>query len=86
MFFYANGNGNDTISGTKEGDVVYLGGVTLDNLTGTDFNSGSITLNFNDGGKLTVNDAANATFVLGGQEGQPVYHVEGSDFVAGDRK
>ena len=80
MFFYANGNGNDTISGVNSGDVVYLGGVTLDNLAGTEFNTGSITMNFTDGGKLTVNDAANATFVLGGAEGQPAYYVNGNDF------
>ncbi|MBR4903109.1 MAG: hypothetical protein IKZ53_00390, partial [Selenomonadaceae bacterium] len=85
MFFYTNGNGNDTITGTQEGDVVYLSAVTLENLAGTEFNNDAITINFKDGGKLTVNDAANATFILGGQEGQPAYHVEGNDFVAGNK-
>ena len=80
MFFYTNGNGSDTISGTNEGDVVYLSAVTLENLAGTDFNGSAITLNFKDGGKLTVNDASNCAFVMGGTENQDTYYVNGEDF------
>ena len=76
MFFYANGNGNDTISGTNNGDIVYLAGVTLENLVGTDFKDGSVAINFTDGGKLTVNDAENCGFVLGDQ----TFYVNGNDF------
>ena len=90
MFFYANGNGNDTIQGVNEGDVVYLGGVVIDNIIpleqgGWYVQNDTAVISFTDGGKLTVNNATNATFVIGGQEGQPSYHVEGDKFVAGDR-
>ena len=68
MFFYTNGNGNDTIQGVKEGDVVYLSAVTLENISSTDFASDSITINFNDGGKLKINDAgSNVGIVIGEQ-------------------
>ena len=67
LFFYTNGNGNDTISGANSGDVVYLSQVTFENLAGTAVNDNVATINFNDGGKLTVNDASNVAFVIGEQ-------------------
>ena len=68
MFFYTNGNGIDTIEGVKDGDVVYLAAVTIENIANTEFNSDSITINFNDGGKLKINDGgANVGIVMGEQ-------------------
>ncbi|MBR4904267.1 MAG: hypothetical protein IKZ53_06320, partial [Selenomonadaceae bacterium] len=79
MFFYTLGNGNDSISGTNSGDIVYLSAVTLENLAGSEFNGNSVAINFKDGGKLTVNDAENCSFIMGDQ----TYYVdsEHSDFV-----
>ena len=74
MFFYTNGNGMDTIEGVKDGDVVYLSAVTIENIAGTEFNNDSITINFNDGGKLKINDGgANVGIVMGEQ----TYYVNG---------
>ena len=68
MFFYALGNGNDTISGVKDGDTVYLAAVALEDIGDTEFNSDSITINFSDGGKLQINDGgANVGIVVGEQ-------------------
>jgi Ca2+-binding RTX toxin-like protein len=79
MFFYTNGNGNDTIQGVKEGDVVYLSAVTLENLAGTEFGNSSITMNFNDGGKLTINDGGSKVGIVLGEQ---TYYVnsERNDF------
>ena len=79
LFFYANGNGNDTIEGVNDGDVVYLSQVTMENIAGTDFGTSSITLNFNDGGKLTINDEGKGIGVVIGDQ---TYYVnsERTDF------
>ena len=67
-FFYALGNGSDTISGTNDGDIVYLSGVTLENIIGADFASGAVNLRFSDGGKLTVTDTnKDVSFIVGDQ-------------------
>ena len=78
LFFYTNGNGNDTISGTNSGDVVYLSQVTMENIAGTSVENNVATINFNDGGKLTVNDASNASYVIGDQ----TYYVNGGEFTS----
>jgi Ca2+-binding RTX toxin-like protein len=77
MFFYAYGNGNDTISGANEGDVVYLLQVTMEQIAGTELNGNVATINFTDGGKLIVNDAQNCSFVVGEQ----IYYVGENNFL-----
>jgi hypothetical protein len=66
MFFYAYGNGNDTINGTNSGDVVYLAGVTFDQIASTEIAQGSVTINFTDGGKLNVAGSNAVEFALEG--------------------
>ena len=67
-FFYANGNGSDTVSGVNDGDIVYLSGVTLENIIGADFTDSAVAVKFSDGGQLTVNEAGKAVdFVVGEQ-------------------
>ena len=60
-FFYTLGNGTDTIFGAKDGDVVNLAGVTLDQIVGVEFSGSNdpiqgVALNFRDGGKLYIGD------------------------------
>jgi hypothetical protein len=81
VFFYTNGNGNDTITGVNAGDVVYLSEVTLEQLSGTSVQNGVATITFKDGGSLTVNDAANATFVMTQGDQSQLYEVNESGFV-----
>ena len=81
-FFYTNGNGNDTISGTNAGDVVYLAEVTLEQLASTSVENGTAVLNFKDGGQLTVADAANCQFVMTQGDQSQVYQISGGQFVA----
>jgi hypothetical protein len=74
MFFYTNGNGNDTIEGVNDGDVVYLSQVTFENIAGYNFENGQITINFNDGGKLTIEDNNKDVAVVVGDQ---TYYVNG---------
>lgn len=63
-FFYTNGNGNDTITGANNGDVVYLSQVTLDQIASTNITSDAVTLNFKNGGSLKINGSADVTYQL----------------------
>ena len=73
-FYYTLGNGTDTIFGAKDGDVVNLAGVTLDQIVGAEF-SGSgdpiqgVALNFRDGGKLYIGDSGtnDVSYVVQGE-------------------
>lgn len=72
-FYYTLGNGTDTILGAKDGDVVNLAGVNIDDIVGAEF-SGSgdpiqgVALNFSDGGKLYIGDNGtnNVSYVVNG--------------------
>ncbi len=66
IFFYAFGNGLDTI-GAGDGDVINLAGVTLNEIVSTEIAQGSVTLNFADGGRLNVEGSAAVEFALGGE-------------------
>ena len=79
---YTNGNGDDTIQGAHEGDVVYLAAITMGQISGSDFSGGDVTINFTDGGKLTVKDAESSkcAIVLGGTEEQTTYYVSGGGY------
>ena len=81
VFFYTNGNGNDTISGVNSGDIVYLSEVTLEQLSGTAVENGVATIAFKDGGSLTINDAANATYVMTQGDQSQVYEINENGFV-----
>jgi len=63
-FFYTNGNGNDTIASAKDGDIVYLSQVTLEQISSSNITADAVTLNFKDGGSLQVNSNADITYQL----------------------
>ena len=76
-FFYANGNGNDTASSVNDGDIFYLSGVTLEQISTATFEDGNAVINFTDGGKLTIDDAESKkdVSVIVGASGQ-TYKIE----------
>ena len=78
MFFYTNGNGNDTIAGANDGDVVYFSGVTLEQISSSSVVDGNAVINFADGGKVTVTD------VTGKQGIDFVVEGSGQTFRVGD--
>ena len=80
-FFYTNGNGSDTIGGVNEGDLVYLSEITLDQIASTSVENNVATINFKDGGKLTINDASNASYILTQGDQAQIYKVNESGFV-----
>ncbi len=80
-FYYTYGNGDDTISGTSTGDTVFLTQVGIDQISGASFEGSTATLNFTDGGKLTIKDAANANYVVTQGEEMRTYRVENGAFV-----
>lgn len=55
-FYYTLGNGTDTILGAKDGDVVDLAGVTIDEIAGAEFSEIGVAIAFKDGGKLYIGD------------------------------
>ncbi len=80
-FYYTMGNGDDTISGTHEGDTVFLTQVSIDQITGASFEGSTATLNFADGGRLTIQDADKANYVVTSGEEMRTYRVENGAFV-----
>ncbi len=80
-FYYTYGNGSDTISGTTSGDTVFLTQVRLDQISGASFEGNTATLNFTDGGKLTIQDADKANYVVTSGEEMRTYRVENGGFV-----
>ena len=64
-FFYFRGNGNDVIRDAADGDVVNLYDVTLDDISATAINNAQASIEFKDGGSVTFDSAADATFKLG---------------------
>ena len=64
IFFYTVGNGNDTISGANNGDVVNLAQVSLEQIASSNITADAVTLNFKDGGSMQINGAANITYQL----------------------
>ena len=66
MFFYAYGNGNDTIKNANSGDTVYLAGITIDQIASTEIAQGTVAINFKDGGKLNVESSNAVEFALEG--------------------
>ena len=80
-FYYTYGNGDDTISGTTSGDTVFLTQVGIDQISGASFEGSTATLNFTDGGKLTIQDADKANYVVTSGEEMRTYRVENGAFV-----
>ena len=63
-FFYGIGNGNDTIQGINDGDVVNLGDITLAQISDANISADSVSIRFNDGGSLQINGTADVTYQL----------------------
>lgn len=61
---YVLGDGNDIINGANDGDKILLENISLEQIIGTNITEGGVSLNFNDGGSLTVNSAAKVTYQL----------------------
>ena len=64
-FYYAAGNGNDTISGTTSGDNINFLNLTLADISIDTITSSAVVLNFSGGGQLVVNDGAGVNFKVG---------------------
>lgn len=62
-FYYEVGNGNDTILGSLDGDIIHLG-ATLEQIDfdGTTMDEGGIVVKFNDGGKLNIDGNSEVSF------------------------
>lgn len=74
-FFYNRGNGADTINGAKDGDVVDLTNIQLDQILGEITDTG-VELKFSDGGSLTVNSTAAVEYKVG----ETTYIVEDGEW------
>ena len=68
VFFYLKGNGKDIISGATSDDVVNLYEMTLEDIGGVEVNNSAVSINFKDGGSLTINgDTSGLTYRIGGE-------------------
>ena len=61
-FFYTSGN--DTIQGANDDDEIILSGVTLEQISGTNFTVSGVAINFKDGYSLTIESRADVTYQL----------------------
>ena len=64
LFFYCTGNGNDSITGARDGDFVILADVSLDQITSANITADAVDLRFADGGSLKVNGKSDVTYQL----------------------
>ncbi len=65
-FFYNFGNGNDTIQSANDGDIVDLTNITLAEISSTNISADAVSINFIDGGSLTVNGNAAVEYKVDG--------------------
>ncbi len=70
LFWYGLNEGNDIITNAKEGDIVYLYDSTLDNIASAPIDAEKITVSFNDGSNVTIQNSSTITptFQLAGGE------------------
>ena len=59
MFWYGKTNGADVIQNAKENDTVNLYDISLSDITSVSYGEKSISLGFNTGGTLQINDTGN---------------------------
>lgn len=73
-FYYALGNGADTIQGAKEGDVIDLTGVTIADVEAgvalgiSQIDDSGVSIGFATGGTLRVDGTANVDYVVQGEK------------------
>lgn len=65
-YYYAAGDGNDTISGNTSGDTVNFLNISLADISIDTITSSAVVLRFTDGNSLTVTDAGNVNYKVGG--------------------
>ena len=65
-FFYITGDGNDTISGAGDNDVVNLAGISLSQISYASVSYSAIDIGFTDGGSLKLNGTSATGFRLEG--------------------
>ena len=53
-FFYDNNNGNDTVTGAKDGDIVDMTTVNVSDISETAIDADKVTVYMKDGGALNV--------------------------------
>ena len=61
-FFYFNNGNNDVVSGADDDEVVNLFGMDISEITGIEVENNAISMNFSNGGSLTVDGDADVTF------------------------
>ena len=64
VFFYLLGDGNDTIDGAAEDDVISLLNIGLDDIRSIEATDNATAIRFADGGRLNINGALDVTFEL----------------------
>ena len=64
-YYYAAGDGNDTISGNTSGDTVNFLNISLADISIDTITSSAVVLRFTDGNSLTVTDAGNVNYKVG---------------------
>lgn len=64
IFFYAFGNGNDSVAGANDGDNVVLADISLQQIANTTITDNSVIISFVDGGSLIVEGNSNVAFQL----------------------
>ena len=63
-FYYEMGNGNDTIRGVNNGDIVDLSGVTVDQIMNAQVTPDAVEIKFADGGSLYIEGRNEVTYQL----------------------
>ena len=61
MFWYGIGEGSDSITNAKEGDVVNLYNISLDRILNAQVSAGNISVTMSNGNVLTIQDSSNVT-------------------------
>ena len=64
LFFYLQGNGNDTIQSANDGDEIILSDISLEQISGTSITADGVAISFVDGGSLQINSTADVTYQL----------------------
>ena len=65
-FAYSLGGGRDTIANANDDDLVFLLGISLDDIRAIDADDAQVTMQFSDGGRLKLNSAADFDFNING--------------------
>jgi len=80
VFVYGKGEGNDTIQGANDNEVIYLYNVSFSDIVSTDLYGEGININFNNGNNLMVNDAGISSYspTFEFEDGSRRYMAKGS--------